>query len=160
MHTFQLYVIALSFFLMGCTSENSISNQTSAPKPESEALFTLYSLDGDRYPGDPVPDGAKLLHGWQILKTCSIQDSATRKKIFNAFDAGIAEIGKPSSELQIDCFNPRHAIRVETDDIIVDYLICFQCRNYDIWEGDTKVSGGNIASSPRATFNRILDNCK
>ena len=140
MHEFKLYVFALSVLLAGCSSDNSISNQSSAPIPQAEGLFTLFSLDGDRYPGDHVPEGTKLLHGWPILKTCSIQDSATRKKLFTALDEGIAELGTVSGEMQIDCFNPRHAIRVETNAITVDYMICFQCQNYDIWEGDKKIS--------------------
>jgi hypothetical protein len=151
-----LFLLVLPLLLIGCAPDKSISTQAETADTRFQGAFTLYRLDGDRYPGDPVPQGAVLLHGWPILQTCSIGSMATRKELFRAFDDGIAK----SSGEPIDCFNPRHAIRVETDGVNVDYVICFQCHNYEIWEGDKKVSGGSTSPSPRATFDRILDDCK
>lgn len=124
--------------------------------PRTNGAFTLYSLDGDRYPGEPVPEGAKLMHGWTILKSCPIESVATREEIFKAFDAGI----DASDGVPVDCFNPRHSISVESGDVQVDYLICFQCYQYQIWEGDKQVSGGGVTTSPRKTFDKVLAACK
>lgn len=155
-----LFLLLFSFLFVCCCSDKGISNKVAAVDPRIEGVFTLYLLDGDRYPSEPAPEGAVLLHGWTILQTCSISSAATQEKLFKALDDGIAEIGVVPSDMQIDCFNPRHAIRVNSEGVNTDYLICFQCKNYYIWEGDTKVSGGNTSNSPRTTFNRVLADCK
>ncbi len=147
--------LTLCFMLACCSNKSSNITHESNSDPRLKGSFTLYLLDGDRYPGEPVPQGADLLHGWVILKQCSVKSLATREKLFKALDDGIDQWrGTP-----IDCFNPRHAISVETEGVRVDYLICFQCQNYYIWEGDKRVSGGMTTAQPRQTFNRILDEC-
>ena len=150
-----LYLFAIIFLLVGCSSHNGETNTGSAD-PRTEGAFTLYRLDGDRYPGDPVPEGAVLLHGWPILQTCSITAVTTREDLFNALDDGIANRGS----VPIDCFNPRHAIRVNNKGVNVDYLICFQCQNYEIWNDNKRIRGGMTSSSPKSTFNQVLDNCQ
>ena len=154
-----LLLLPLLFLSISCSSDNGISPQENTSDPRIDGTFTLYRLDGDRYPGDPVPEGAVLLHGWTILQTCPISSMATREKLLKAFDDGISEIGNVPSDMQIDCFNPRHAIQVSSKGVNVDYLICFQCKNYYVWEGDKQVSGGNISVTPKKTFNRVLDEC-
>ena len=84
----------------------------------------------------------------------------TRNQLFKAFDDGIAEIGRVSNYAQIECFNPHHAIRVKNKGVVVDYVICFKCENYDIWENDKKIGGGNTSSAPKAIFDRVLDECR
>jgi hypothetical protein len=118
--------------------------------------FTLYRLDGDRYPGEAVPEGGKLLHGWLILEACPIEDTATRNRIFRAFDDGMAS----PPRIQVDCFNPRHAISVvQADGVQMDWLICFQCRNWYSYENETMVDGGGTSRAPADVFNDILSAC-
>ena len=117
--------------------------------------MTLYRLDGDRYPGDPVSDSAVLLHGWPILQACSINVPATQQTLLNSLDKGIANGGG----VPIDCYNPRHAVRLESNSVTTDYMICFQCRNYEIWDGDERVGGGLISKAPQSTFNEVLEDC-
>ena len=144
-------VLPLLALLVGCNGSSS-----SRGALHHDGAFTLYSLDGDRYPGEPAPEGAELLHGWLVLKSCPIKSIATREKLFKALDRGIDQY---DAEFQVDCFNPRHAIRVESMGTTVDYLICFQCSNYYIWEGEKQVSGGNTTSYPKATFDEVLAGC-
>ena len=156
MHKCLAYVFVLSVLLSwGCSNGRSpLVNKHAISK--GEGAFTLYRLDGDRYPGEPAPEGAQLLHGWLVLQECAITSTATREKIFRALDDGIDGYG---GGVPVDCFRPRHAIRIDWMGVTVDYLICFQCRNYYIYEGDKMVSGGNTTSSPKKTFDRILDEC-
>ena len=122
--------------------------------PRAKGDFTLYRLDGDRYPGSPVPEGGRLLHGWLILEACPIEETATRNRIFKAFDDGIDDA---SGAIPIDCFNPRHAISVvQPDGVRMDWLICFQCRNWYSYENDTMIGGGDTSKAPAEVFNDIL----
>ena len=131
-------------------------NSEKPPDPRSAGAMTLYALDGDRYPGDPVPPDTSLLHGWSVIKACRIDDRRTREEILTAFDAGIAghRGGTP-----IDCFRPRHAIRVELDDVTTDYLICFECANWMSWTDGLRTGGGRTSDRPTQTFDRILGDC-
>lgn len=148
--------LTFCFMLTCCSNKTSDMTHKSTSDARLKGTFTLYQLDGDRYPGDPVPEGAVLLHEWPILQSCSITSLATREQLFKALDDGIDQwSGTP-----IDCFNPRHGIRVESDGVNVDYLICFQCQNYQIWEGDKHVSGGMTTASPKSTFDSVLDACR
>jgi hypothetical protein len=142
-------VLLAALAMTGCAPDKSTESRVAG-------TFVLYSLDGDRYPGEPAPEGATLLHGWLVLQECPITSLDTREKLFKALDRGIDE---HSSSTPLDCFNPRHAIRVESMGITVDYLICFQCSNYYIYEGDKQVSGGFTTSSPKSTFDQILSSC-
>ena len=135
-----------------------------APAPPSTSLdlhaagaFTLYKLDGDRYPGEPVPEGGELLHGWLILEACSIEDPATRNRIFRSFDDGIEAGG---GGIPVDCFNPRHAISVvDPEGVRMDWLICFQCSNWYSYENERMVGGGDTSDAPAELFDEILSNC-
>ena len=55
-------------FVVGCT--DNTSNTPAAPlslSRFSDGEFMLFRLNGDRYPGEAKPEGAELLHGWEIL---------------------------------------------------------------------------------------------
>lgn len=156
MHTMTRLALLVSVLIaLGgcCTSEPAFVSLD----PRASGDFTLYTLDGDRYPGEPVPEGGKLLHGWLILEACPIEDDATRNRIFKAFDDGIDD-GRGG--IPIDCFNPRHAISVlGPDGVRMDWLICFECRNWYSYENDTMIGGGRTSAAPADVFNEILSNC-
>lgn len=116
--------------------------------------FILYRLDGDAGSLEDAPEG-ETLQGWRILQECPITDEQTRHELFSALDDAIASAPGPGSR----CFIPRHAIRVQTGGVVVDYVICFQCGRYRLYEGSTPVTGGGISGSPKAVFDRILSQC-
>lgn len=125
-----------------------------AETPISDRPFVLYRLDGDAGQQEDAPQG-ETLQGWRILQECPITDEQTRHDLFRALDDAIASAPGAGSR----CFIPRHAIRVQTDGVVVDYIICFQCGRYRLYEGSTPVTGGGISSSPKAVFDRILSQC-
>ena len=135
--------------------DSGVSTGISPDDPRLQGTFTLYRLDGDRYPGDPIPEGAVLLHGWPILQTCPVEAPGTRAALLGALDEGIANGGG----VPVDCYNPRHALRLQSKRVTTDYMICFQCRNYYVWQDDKQTGGGLISNSPKSTFNAVLENC-
>jgi hypothetical protein len=122
--------------------------------PIADRPFTLYLLDGDSGRQKDAPEG-ETLHGWRILQQCPITSEQTRHDLFRALDDAIAAAPGRGSR----CFIPRHAIRVQTNGVVVDYVICFQCGNYKLYEGDKSITGGGISRSPKPIFNRILSQC-
>lgn len=155
----RIAFLSISIWLLGCSSNPQQSNEPGTIDPRTEGAFTFHQIDGDSYPGDPVPEGAVMMYHWPILKSCSIESTEQRREMFKALDDGIAEAGRSSSDLMPDCFNPRHAIRVDHEGVQTDWLICFQCRNYEIREDGRVVGGGALSNTPRKLFNEILDGC-
>ena len=150
-----LFMTVISVVLIMGSCDRGVSTGKSPTDPRIEGTFTLYRLDGDRYPGDPVPEDAVLLHGWPILLTCPINAPRTRAELLTALDEGIANGGG----VPVDCYNPRHALRIESKGVTTDYMICFQCRNYYVWQDDKQIGGGLISNTPKFTFNEALKNC-
>ena len=146
---------AISILLMLGSCDKPASTGVSMADPRVAGSVTLYRLDGDRYPGDPISEGAILMHGWPILQTCPIAQADTRAVLLSALDEGIANGGG----VPVDCYNPRHALRLESKGVTTDFMICFQCRNYYVWMGDKQTGGGQISTTPRSTFNEVLENC-
>ena len=146
----------LIFILLTCSAckydHEAIAH---AQDPRMQSRMTLYRLDGDHYPTHPFTDRTDHLHGWQILQCCPINDSETQLILLHALDKGIDQGGG----IPIDCYNPRHAIRLKTKTTTTDYLICFQCNNYVVWDGDQETGGGLISRAPQAIFNEVLENC-
>ena len=149
-----LCLTMLTLATAGCSAGGSAS--MSGPDPRAEGAMTFYRLDGDHYPGDPVPPGATLLNGYSVIKACQVDDRRIREEILGAFDAGIAD---HRGGVPVDCFRPRHAIRIVRDGVTIDYLICFQCSNWMSWKDGIPDGGGDTSDSPLATFDRILDDC-
>ena len=116
--------------------------------------MTVSRLHGDRYPGDPMPPGTTLLHGYWVITSCEIPARGIREEILNALDAGIAE---HQGRISSDCFQPRHAIRIELDRGTTDRLTCFQCSNWISSTDGGRTGGGDTSDASRRTFDRIPD---
>ena len=152
-----LFAVLLTTCLLalgGCSNEKA--PRATTPDPRADGAMTFYRLDGDRYPGDPVPPGTTLLHGYSVIKACGIADRETREQILAAFETGIAD---HQAGIRVDCFRPRHAIRIVQDGVTTDHLICFECSNWMSWTNDEQSGGGDTSDAPRRTFDRILDEC-
>ena len=144
--SFTLLCAASIFCIQGCTPTTATSSATPevalGEAPIVDRTFTLYRLDGDAGQQKAATEGW-VLQGWKILQECPITSEQTRADLFRALDDAIAAAPGPGSR----CFIPRHAIRVRTNGVVVDYVICFQCGNYRLYEGDTAVTGGGISGA-------------
>ena len=155
-------IILVSTMLLGCSNGTTSSSHPEISWSDQSGFqlgnYTLYRLNGDRYPGSPVPEGSELLHGWEILESCNIQSSYDRARLFKAFREGEEEMSR-NDRVAVDCFQPRHAIRTVVNDRTTDYLICFQCSNYMVWTNGEQTGGGGTTNSPEKTFNAMLADC-
>jgi len=155
----------IPLFLFACTALLGCSSESRTAVPTAQILdrfrtgaFILYRLNGDRYPSEPIPDGAELLHGWEILQTCSIASAGDGAQLIQALEAGQAD-ARRNPQPSVDCFNPRHAIRTIDGETTTDRLICFECRNIMVWTNGEMTGGISTSVSPQAVFNSFLEKC-
>ena len=150
-------LVATTLLSQGCTPTPASGPATPdvvGEAPIADRPFILYRLDGDAGQQKDAPEG-ETLHGWRILQECPITDEQTRHDLFRALDDAIAAAPGPGTGR----FVPRHAIRVRTEGIVVDYVISFQCGRYQLYEGEKSITGGGIGESPKPIYNRILSQC-
>ena len=120
---------------------------------DTESLI-LFRLDGDTGRLEDAPEG-ETIRGWRILQTCPITDQHTSEGIK---DAMVTALENPP-QLEVDCFMPRHAIRIPDGYDFLDWLICFQCGNYRSYEGGSLEDSGNIGDSLKPVLDRYLSQC-
>jgi hypothetical protein len=110
--------------------------------------------DADRYellslnPYLSKPD----YYSHEILGKTVIQDAAVRERLNNALQAGV----RASDGRAYACFNPRHGIRVTRAGVVTDLLICFECRQVQVWRGGQEIAYFLVSDSPQPVFNEVL----
>jgi hypothetical protein len=147
-------VLAVGTLVAGCFALGS----RSLPDPVDRALHhrtarnvTLYSLEPRSTGGIAKPD-AKTFHGHIILGETTVDNPATRKKLFAAFRKGVADHDGSVAA----CFLPHHGLRIESDRGTLDLVICFQCAQVKAYENGVPSEALLISTSPRATFDELL----
>ena len=113
--------------------------------PLAEEL-TLYSLD----PDDSPPKDAELFYDYRVLGKVVITDPQERRDIVMAINRGIAE-----EREQFVCFDPRHGLRIVSNNKTIDYVICFQCGNYYEFPA-TSPHSRSISPLPLPLLNAVL----
>lgn len=125
--------------------------------------LTLYSLDGkhrsiqspdesqEEKQKDIVQEAFELFHEFPVLGKAAIDDPARRAEIMSAFKQGIER----SDGTMNKCFWPRHGIRVTKDKQTIDYVICFECLQFEVHDGSI-TSRKPITRDPQTLLNAIL----
>lgn len=138
------FVIIVLVLLSGCGSKSV------APNYEAADEFILYSLDGSKYAMAPSTD-AGAFHGVPVLGQTSIEDQKKRAELISALYDGIND----SDGTVAACFIPRHGIHIVQGQQVVDYVICFECLQVEIYQGNAQ-SSKLTTQSPRKVFNKYL----
>lgn len=124
-----------------------------APKGVSETFgkateFELYSLD-------PSKESKEGFHGWTILGKTSIKGELAQK-VRAAIEKGVSE----NTGTKGGCFNPRHGIRIVREKKVYDMVICFQCQQIYVYEGDKDIDFALTSDSPAELLNKVLTDAK
>lgn len=91
-------------------------------------------------------------YGQKILGGTVIVDAATRSRLNQAFQRGVREGDRSPAA----CFEPHHGIRATSKGVTTDFVICFECRQVQVWRGDERIAYFFVADSPRAVFDEVL----
>jgi len=113
------------------------------------AEMTLFSIDGVRDRGGPLPPGESF-HGYPVLGKVEVTDPVGRREVATALRAGLSE-----REMARACFWPRHGVRVTEGGRTADYLICFECCQLEVYDGGSK-KVWTTGRSPQGALNRYL----
>lgn len=146
-----------AFMLTGCASSMSNTPLTSLGIEDATSLqVSVMALDGDTYPDIYASVQENLMHGWAILQVCSLDQGPTSLKVLRSLNSDIAQ---GHAGVPVDCFQPRHAVRIQTEDAVKEYLICFQCHNFQCWMDGVLVESGSIFNQSEKNLNRVLAEC-
>jgi hypothetical protein len=106
--------------------------------------YELFSIQPDLRPGD--------LSHFKVLGKVAISDPQLRAKLNAALQRGVRQ----SDGLRAKCFNPRHGIRVTRNGVATDFVICFECKQVEVWRGGQRLADFTVTNSPQATFDEVL----
>ena len=149
-----------AFMLAGCASPMPNAPLASLGIEDPTSLqVSVMALDGDTYPDmSDMPDMGSsvqenLMHGWAILQACSLDQGRPSIHVLRAINSDIAQ---GYAGIPVDCFQPRHAVRIQSEDAVKEYLICFQCHNFQCWVDGSLVASGSISNQSEELLSRVL----
>ena len=149
-----------AFMLAGCASPMSNAPLASLGIEDATSLqVSVMALDGDTYPDMPDRGASvqeNLMHGWAILQACSLDQGRPSIQVLRALNSDIAQ---GYAGIPVDCFQPRHAVRIQSEDATKEYLICFQCHNFQCWVDGSLVASGSISNQSEEILSRALARC-
>lgn len=157
MARFAMVVLALVSFsaMNGCAGNSTDGNFPTVAKKalENAEQFELFSLDPP-YPNDaPFETGVPTFHRWKVLGKVEIADRNTRQRIVAALRKGVAEMNIKSVP---GCFSPRHGIRAIRGGKSIDFVICFECWQVEMYAGEQHLTGFLTTGSPQPVFDAAL----
>ncbi|MDB5298582.1 MAG: hypothetical protein JWO87_245 [Phycisphaerales bacterium] len=88
----------------------------------------------------------------EILGRMTVTDTTIRQRLNAALQSGVRE----SDGTRMACFNPRHGIRVTRAGETTDFVICFECRQVQVWRGGKKITFFLTSASPQPVFDEVL----
>ena len=113
--------------------------------------FALFSLD-------PEPDfehkSTNAFVNHAVLGQIKIITMTTRTSLVAALDEGIGGMGNGLALLP-DCFNPRHGVRARKNGETVEFLICFECEQIEVYSSKGTNWFFRTTRNPAAVFNRV-----
>lgn len=120
--------------------------------PDLAERVTLYSIDF-REDGERLPGTGEIVHGYPVLGKVEVTDVEQRRQLLNALESAITQWGVDTHA----CFFPRHVLQVEQGGRTTDYVICFQCYNYQKWVDEQHVTSSTTGDSAAPLFNQLLE---
>src|SRR5829696_4569024 len=141
------FATALAVGCAGTPADNKIPEGARAALEEADR-FELLSVVPDRQPDRPEDD----FHGWTVLGRTPVTDADTRSALVTALKKGAGE----NDGIAANCFNPRHGIRATRGDQMVDFVICFECLQVQVYAGAGRAGGFLTTASPQPAFDRVL----
>lgn len=113
---------------------------------------TLYSLDGREGVDYGMPAAEGSFHGYPVLSQVDVTDRVGRRRAINALKNGYAR--RP--EVPAPCFRPRHGVRLVSDGVIRDFVICFECKQFLEFEDDLLIRKSTINSEAQMEIDELI----
>jgi hypothetical protein len=113
----------------------------------------LFSLErSSRRPGPNYGrNDAGWFNGFRIVGMIELAHGADRITILEALQDSLNKAPRSPAA----CFFPEHGVRIVHDSKITDYVLCFHCMNYELYENGKEL-GGVISDSALNVFDEFL----
>jgi hypothetical protein len=123
------------------------------PRAASGALigadqFELISLEPERSDTSAATD----FHRHRVLGRTVVNDLAVRRRLAAALRGGV----DPIYTSRPVCFSPRLGVRLVADGQTTDFVICFGCRQGQVWQGGRVIADWTTDRTPKAAFDQVL----
>ena len=129
---------------------------------ESLSIVSLHpwGWEADNMPLDETIPTGNRTRRWKILGEGQI-DEDQGGEVLHAMKAGIAFFNEPvpddpAATAVPSCFNPRHALRIQTGAELVEILICFECLQIEVFRNGNPIEGKLTSDVPRAYFEQLV----
>jgi hypothetical protein len=115
-----------------------------------ESLHALkYSTNAILFSLDPMDrslpeDKSSSLDGFKILGQTTL-DSAQVRLAAGAFRKAAEDWDKVSA----NCFDPRHALMINFQGHMYDFLLCYQCHSMEVFKDDKSFTSIGVTGSPK-----------
>jgi hypothetical protein len=125
--------------------------------PDDPDGVTLFSLDGrkQRSPLDrDKPTDKEFLYEFPVLGRVSITDPELQRRVITAVKQDLDS----SRDERYFCFFPRHLLRVVKGGRTIDFLICFQCNDYQVYVDGKPAKGRtrSVGTDSEELLNKLL----
>jgi len=95
----------------------------------AEAVEVL-SLDPDAGRADPRPGEAVRFHEWMVLGSTTVNGRDAVARLVGRVEGAVTEATVLDEAL---CFRPRHGLRARAKDTVVELVICYECRQLNVY---------------------------
>jgi hypothetical protein len=138
--------------LGGCSGASSAKLAEASLRSIAAAdEVVLYSID---FRPDRYPERTERFHDFPVLGSLRLTEAGVRGTVLAALKNGIARCRLESG---YDCFWPRHGIRAERGGKATDYVICFECAQIYVYDGNgTQIDYVLTTGEPQQTLDRLL----
>ena len=146
--------IAAAILFSGCSGSREARSMEEldfgedVPALETEILrqapaASLFAVNPDWPRGDAERTDPARFHGHEILGRAVISEP---KKLLSVLDL-VARACCENDDTVAACFSPRHGVRVDDGESVVDLLVCFECLQIKVFRDGAVVGGGCIGST-------------
>jgi len=154
MHMLRLCVaMVVALLVSGCTFSgiNKFSEGLQVSQAQGSKI-TLYSIE-------PYSINAKdmnQMYGYPVLGSVDLSHSDSERMLEILAD-GVWKWRWRNSILrsEVACFNPRHIVRIQTQNDMFDYVICFQCEGIEVYRNGIQHSYAGVLAKQRE-FDNVL----
>ena len=91
---------------------------------------------------------------WRILGSRPLTNEQA-DRILHATKASFA-LAATDDVAAVDCFDPRHGLRIQTKDSTVDLLICFECSSSYLYKDGVELGRWFVSPRARSVFEQFV----
>lgn len=148
-----LFTLIAVAALVGCSKDQHYQLPSSVDELLAEEhTVELLSLSPERI-FEVDHKGEELFHEFELLGRAEL-DKASADKLMSALQASTAAITKDYEFPE--CFNPRHGLRLKSQDKLIDLVICFECAQIYVYQTKEDDDFAGTSGAPLELFDEMV----